>query len=118
MSRAYKPIKAGSPSKGETLGGVEGNLFLIPIVGGIAGFLLLLLLLVMPGTSGWPIWTKYMAGLVPLIVPTAYLFAFFVHKPPNYHADFWAQLISGANFNVGNDLAKARVHPLEKIKKR
>lgn len=65
-----------------------------------------------------PMFTKYAVAGIPFYTTTAYLFLFFVNKPPHYHSDFWNQLFYGADFNYSNRLGKKRIHPAEKIERK
>ena len=85
---------AASDSKGRTWG-LEGGLFWW-LIGGIgAGIIVFFLLLVVLNLS---LTLAFLAGLVPVVICLAYIFALRQGKPPGFDRDILEYLTTGGGF--------------------
>lgn len=80
--------------------GIETKHF-VPILCALFASLILFLFLSISAGSEISIIIRAILGFSPLILTIAYVFIFFIGRVPHFQEDFFENLLSGANFNVG-----------------
>lgn len=91
-SHRMTPTTTGVRKKGLAKFGLEGNLFLAPVICILVG--------IVAGTISFALtaslWIAIALGFSPIALCVAWLVLFKIDKPPHYDVD-WFQYVTGAN---------------------
>lgn len=87
MEIRQNPTNAGNESKGFSLG-LEGDQFLILLAGVVIGVGLFIVAVTF---LNWAIGASVAAALAPVALAMAYLYCFYMGKPPAYRLDWLKQ---------------------------
>ncbi|MBV9488348.1 MAG: hypothetical protein JO069_01315 [Verrucomicrobia bacterium] len=101
---AYTDTRPRAKGTGHAFG-FEGNLGLPVIISAMVSVLLLTVLFG-GGSHGLPIPARFIVGLAPLVLTTAYIVLLRSRKPPRYDVDLLRSWVNGRAFQP------ARVQPL------